>query len=309
MSEETREVRMIPINSIFIPDERVTSQLDDEILEELRESIKQYGILEPLLVAKVDNKLVLIDGLHRMIIAKELGIEKVPCIVKEMSEDELLITNLIVNRQRGKSNPAQEAKLVKLLIDNYKYSINEVARKLSMSKTTVEKYYQIASKLSPQILELLGQGMLSVGCAYWISFVDDKDKQLEIAKAAIEFGYTVEQCKAAAQQALRPEAPPPPGGWTFDETGKPVRVPVKAFPCWKDTDPSQVAYIPVDMNYLEDIKQMFILYCKEMGLLEEEQQPQQQPQPTTTVETTTAPQPQTPQQQTVRQESKDWWPF
>lgn len=309
MAEEKKEIEYVEVDKILIPEERITSQVDPEIMQELRESIKEHGILEPLLVAKVNNQYVLIDGLHRMVVAKELGIEKVPCIVKEMKEDELLITNLIVNRQRGRSNPAQEAKLVKLLIDKYNYSIGEVRRKLGISKQTIDRYYQIASRLSSKVFELFEQGLLSVGCAYWISFLDDPEKQFEIAQNAIEFNYTVEQCKEAVRQAMHPETPPPPGSWTFDETGRPTRVPVKAFPCLEDTDPSQITYIPVDINYLEDIKQMFAMYCKEVlgkkiGVQQEEQSqgaPQEEGAPVHPQQEQ-AQQPQKPQQQ-------DWWPF
>ena len=90
-----QEITYLKPDDILIPEERVTSQLDPEILDELRESIKEHGILEPLLVARVEGKYVLIDGLHRLVIAKELGMDKVPCVVREMREDELLITNLI----------------------------------------------------------------------------------------------------------------------------------------------------------------------------------------------------------------------
>jgi len=99
---ESQNVVQLEVDKILVPEDRVTSVLDDEILAELEESIRQHGILQPLQVALVNDKYVLIDGLHRMLIAKKLGMKTVPAIVKPMSEDELLITNLIVNRQRGR---------------------------------------------------------------------------------------------------------------------------------------------------------------------------------------------------------------
>ena len=293
----------------MIPEERVTRQVDPEIMEELRESIKQHGILEPLLVAKVDDNYILIDGLHRMLVAKELGMDKVPVIIKEMSEAELLITNLIVNRQRGRSNPAQEAKILSLLVDKYGYSLREAAAKLGMSKTTAEKYYQIAHNLSSKVLEMLEQGLLSVGCAYWLSFIEDKNKQEEIAQAAVQYSYTVEQCKEAARQALNPEEPPPPGSWTFTEDWKPQRVPVKAYPCGEEVDPTAVTYIPIALDKLELVQELFKTLCE---TLQEQQlqleQPSQQPTTTSTV-VEQQPPPQTQQQQPQQQQRKDWWPW
>jgi len=317
-SNENKEIVYLKPDEILIPEERVTSQLDPEILNELRESIKQHGILEPLLVGLVDGKYVLIDGLHRLMIAKELGLEKVPCVVKPMSEAELLITNLIVNRQRGRSNPAHEAKVLATLVDRYGISLAEAAQKLGMSKSTAEKYYRIARHLHPQLLEALGQGLLSVGCAYWLTFIEDMNKQLEVGRAAIEFGYTVEQCKEAARQALHPEVPPPPGGWTFDESGRPVRVPIRCAVCGGELYPEEAIYIPVHRECKEVLDIVAQQFMQEQQASQQEQQQQTQelstPVPESTLavpqaapsSTTTVPE-ETPRPET--REKKDWWPF
>ena len=254
---QSSEVVQAEVDKILIPEERVTSVLDEELLQELEASIREKGILQPLLIGEVDGKYVLIDGLHRLIIAKKLGMKTVPAIVKKMSEEELIITNLIVNRQRGKSNPADEARIVKLLIDEYKYSIDLVAEKLNVSPATVEKYYQIARGASEKVLEALKYGNIGVGCAYFLSMVENKTVQDQVLEYAVRWGYTVEQCKAAALSATVPSYTPPPGGWAVDSsTGQPIRVKMKTALCNIDEDPAYVVNIPVPQRYADIVRQI-----------------------------------------------------
>lgn len=254
---QSSEVVQIEVDRILVPEERVTSVLDEELLQELEASIREKGILQPLLVADVDGKLVLIDGLHRLYIAKKLGMKTVPAIVRKMSEEELIVTNLIVNRQRGKSNPADEARIIKLLVDDYHYSFSTVAEKLNMSRSTVEKYYQIAKGGTQKLLEALKYGQISVGCAYYLSMIEDKGKQDEVVEHAIKWQYTVEQCKAAALSATVPQYTPEPGGWMIDtSTGQPVRVKVKTALCNIEEDPAYVVNIPVPAKYADIIREM-----------------------------------------------------
>ncbi|MEM3982485.1 MAG: ParB/RepB/Spo0J family partition protein [Thermofilum sp.] len=254
---QSSEVVQVEVDRILVPEERVTSVLDEELLQELEASIKEKGILQPLLIGEVDGRYVLIDGLHRLYIAKKLGMKTVPCIVRRMSEEELIVTNLIVNRQRGKSNPADEARIVKLLVDGYGYSFSVVAEKLNVSETTVERYYQIAKGGTQKLLEALKLGQVSVGCAYYLSMIDDRQKQDEVLEFAVRWGYTVEQCKAAALSATVPTYTPPPGGWAIDSsTGQPVRVKVKTALCGMEEDPALVVSIPVPQRYADVVRQI-----------------------------------------------------
>jgi len=304
-SQEQQQITYLSPDEILIPEERVTSVLDEEIERELEESIKQHGILQPLQIALVNGKYVLIDGLHRLRIAKRLGISKVPCVVKQMSEDELLVTNLIVNRQRGRSNPAQEAMVVKKLIDDYGYPINRVSELLGMGRSTVEKYYQIATRLSRTCMDLLGSGTLSVGCAYYISFIDDIEKQNNVCTWAIQYGYTVEQCKSAVQSLIQPEAPTP---YTVNiETGEIKPRPIPAYPCGKEVDPSKIVVVQIDADVWPIIQQSFQQLCQE-GFFYGEQTAQQQQQPeelTTETETLTTEVSQPKQEQ--KQAKRDWF--
>lgn len=228
--EERREVEMCRVDDIWVPDTRVTSVVDDETFEELKRSIAVKGILQPILVARTDGKLVLIDGLHRLRAARELGMDRVPCIVKDMTVQDVLIENLITARQRGTSNPADEAIVIRTLIERYGYSYDAVAKIVGMSKDTVKKYYRIA-QLPQEVLDALKFRRIGVQCAYYMTYLmPDREKVLQVLEWAVKFGYTAEQCQAAVMQLLRPSPPaqqesPAAPGWRIDtETGKPERV-------------------------------------------------------------------------------------
>jgi len=304
-SQEQQQITYLSPDEILIPEERVTSVLDEEIEKELEESIKQHGILQPLQVALVNGKHVLIDGLHRLMVAKRLGIQKVPCVVKPMTEDQLLITNLIVNRQRGRSNPAQEAMVVKKLIDDYRYPINQVAELLGMGRSTAEKYYQIATRLSRTCTELLGAGQLSVGCAYYISFIDDIEKQNNVCQWAVQYGYTVEQCKSAVQSLIQPEAPTP---YTVNiETGEIKPRPIPVYPCGKEVDPSKVVVVQIDADVWPLIQKSFEQLCQEGFFYSQEQQQQQQQPEELTTETETLTQQVSQPKPEQKQAKRDWF--
>lgn len=259
-STERQEVVQLEVDKILIPEERVTSVYDEELEAELEASIKQHGILQPLQIAEVDGKYILIDGLHRLQIAKKLGMKTVPCIIKKMSEDQLLITNLIMNRQRGKSNPAEEALVLKKLVDDFKYPLNSAAELLGMSRNTAERYYQIATQCSEKVLDYLGQGLLTVGCAYWISFVEDKNKQNEIADNAVKWQYTVDQCKAAAMSVITPEAEVP---YIVMPTGEMKPKPIPVYPCGKEVEPSDVVVIQFDKSVWPLVEEALKKLCSE----------------------------------------------
>jgi ParB/RepB/Spo0J family partition protein len=274
-STEKQEVVQVEVDKILIPEDRVTSIMDDEILEELERSIRQHGILQPLQLAELDGKLVLIDGLHRLYIAKKLGMKTVPAIIKKMTEDQLLITNLIMNRQRGKSNPAHEARVLAKLIDEYGYDFDKAASLLGMSRHTADRYYRIAKNASAKTFKFLESGVLSVGCAYWLSYIDDKAKQDEIAEYAVKWGYTVEQCKAAAMSVLNPTVPTQ---WEMTITGEMKPRPIPVYPCGKEVEPGKTVVVTFDAEVWPVVEEALKKLCEEGFFYgEKTEQPIEQP--------------------------------
>jgi ParB family chromosome partitioning protein len=226
-------IRHIEVDKIEVPDLRVTSSVDDHIMEELRESMKNEGILQPLQVAKVGDKFIVEDGLHRLVVAKELGMEKVPCIVHEATERELMIRNLVLNRQRGKSNPVHEAQVISHLLENEKLSLDEVSALCNLSPGWVSRLHKI-SHLPAQVLVLVEDGSLAVSSADHLTKLQDPQLQIQVARDAVSWKYTEEQVKARVLDLLQVRPEPGPGDVAFSQDGKPTIIPLVCYFCHQE---------------------------------------------------------------------------
>jgi ParB family chromosome partitioning protein len=214
MSQEKRDieyVRQVPVDQIQVPQDRVTSVFDPEILQELEESIKERGIRVPLSCLEVNGVIWLIDGLHRLQIAKKLGMKTVPCIVRKGEEADLYVENLIMNRQRGRSNPAEEAKLIRKLKDEFGWPWKEISKRLGLSIVTVKDLYDV-SFLPEEVLDLIKHGKLGITKAKLLCQVPDPRDQVKLANMIVMYGYTESQAKLAIEEYLKAlaELPAPP---------------------------------------------------------------------------------------------------
>jgi len=252
--KEEQKVEYIELAKINVPDLRVTSVVDEGLMSEMLESIKARGILEPLAIADVDGEYVLIDGLHRILAARRLGMKEVPCLVKKMTMDNVLMENLIRTRQRGHSDPAQEAEVLRQLVDEFNYSLRQAAQLMGFSATKADKLYKIAA-LPTQIKQMIRAKQIPSEGAYYITFLQDNEKQLEVAEDAMRFGYTVEQIKARVQQLMRPECEPEPGSWSFTPAGEPIRQPFICHICGQPIE-GEAQYIWLDYECLNAVNQL-----------------------------------------------------
>jgi len=192
--EETRSIELVDIDSIYVPAERVTSVWDPELEKEFIESIKVQGILEPIALLDIEGELWLIDGLHRIQAAEKLGMKKVPAIVKKGTLTDLLIENIIRNRQRGKSNAAQEAQVLRILVQQQGLTLTQAAHKMGMSESWARTLLKV-SELPQAVLDYVGRGFLPVSGALFLTYIRDPQAQLDIATDAVKWGYTADQIK------------------------------------------------------------------------------------------------------------------
>jgi ParB family chromosome partitioning protein len=223
-------IRSVEVDLIKVPELRVTSSMDDHIMEELRESIQKEGILQPLQVARIGEDLIVEDGLHRLVVAKELGMKKVPCIIHEATERDLMIRNLVLNRQRGKSNPVHEAQIISYLLNTEKLTLEEVSALCNLSPSWVSRLHKI-SYLPPQVLSLVEEGVLAVSSADHLTKLQDPQLQIQTARDAVSWKYTEEQVKVRVQELLQVRPEPQPGEITFDPSGKPTIIPLVCYLC------------------------------------------------------------------------------
>ena len=178
-------------------------QFDEDALLELSESIKQYGILQPLLVSDKKDYYEIIAGERRWIAAKLAGLKEVPVIVKEFTDQELVEISLIENIQREDLNPVEEAMAYKRLIDEFHLKQDEVAERVGKSRTAVTNSMRLL-KLSEKVQQMLIDEMITAGHARAILAISDKEKQETVAMKVFDEKLSVRETEALVKRMLEP---------------------------------------------------------------------------------------------------------
>ncbi len=191
-SIEEKDVVSLKTSMIEPNREQPRKKFDEEALEELSESIKQYGIIQPIIVCKKDDYYQIIAGERRWRAAKKAGLKEVPVVIKDYSEKEIAEISLIENIQREDLNPIEEAKSYKKLIDDYKLTQDELAKRVSKSRTVITNAMRLL-KLHEEVQKMLVDGALSAGHARAILGIENKEKQLKVAKDVVEKSLSVRQ--------------------------------------------------------------------------------------------------------------------
>ena len=163
---------------------------DEEKLQELCDSIKEHGVLQPILVVKDENGYTIIAGERRWRAAKKAGLKNIPAIIKDYTDTKKKQVALIENIQREDLNIVEVAKAIKELMDIDGYSQTEVAKITGKNISTISNMMRLL-KLQDKILDYLLEGKLVEGQARALLAVEDKDKQLEIAEKIIKNRLTV----------------------------------------------------------------------------------------------------------------------
>ena len=165
--------------------EQPRKMFDEDALIELSESIKQYGVLQPLLVQKKDNYYEIIAGERRWRAAKLAGLNEVPVMIRKYNENEVVEIALIENIQRDNLNPIEEAMAYKRLMEEFQLKQDEVAGKVSKSRAAITNSLRLL-KLDPRVQKMLEEEMISTGHARALLAITNKDQQYEIAQKVFD---------------------------------------------------------------------------------------------------------------------------
>ena len=165
---------------------------DEQALNELAESIKTYGIVQPIIVNKKDNRFVIVAGERRWRAARIAGLKTVPCIVKDYSNQEISEIAIIENLQREDLNPIESARAIKNLIDEFNLTQDEVADKIGKSRPAVANTLRLLT-LPENIVSLVENNKISAGHARALLSLDSSVKQKEIALKIIEKNLSVRE--------------------------------------------------------------------------------------------------------------------
>jgi len=167
-------------------------KFDDEKIDDLATSIKEYGVIQPIIVTKKDNYYQIVAGERRWRAAKKAGLGEIPAIVRTYTEQKNKEIALIENIQRENLNPIEKAKALKELIEKYNLTQQELADKIGISRSGIANTMRILN-LDPRVIELVMQGNISEGHCRSLLNIEDPDKQYRAALYVIETGDSVRE--------------------------------------------------------------------------------------------------------------------
>ncbi len=190
--ENVSRETLLPLIKIEPNRAQPRTRFDEDALQELADSIKQYGIIEPIVVQKRDNHYEIIAGERRWRAARIAGLKEVPVVVKEYSEDEIFTIALIENIQREDLNPIEEAVAYQKLIQELKLKQDEVAEKVSKSRTAITNSMRLL-KLDQRVQQMLIDEMISEGHGRALLPITDPEEQFTLAMKVFDEKLSVRE--------------------------------------------------------------------------------------------------------------------
>jgi len=197
--EESKTILSCGIEEIVPNRSQPRKHFDESKLQELAESIKEKGILEPLIVRRMDQGYELIVGERRWRAAQKAGLKEIPVLVKEVEGPDAMEISLIENLQREDLNPIEEAEAFKRLTEEFRISQGELSTRIGKDRTTITNALRLL-KLPTEIKNQLLQNRITAGHARAILGVETKEKQKELCALIIKKGLSVREAEAIAKR-------------------------------------------------------------------------------------------------------------
>lgn len=202
VKEVVKEVEQkIKINLIEPNKSQPRKQFDEEALQELSDSIKKYGVLEPLIVTKKGDYYEIIAGERRWRAARMAGIKEVPVVIRDYTDKEIMEISLIENIQREDLNPIEEAEAYESLISEYNLKQEEVAERVSKSRSTITNSLRLL-KLCEDVRQMVMYNMISTGHARALIPIEDPKLQYETAAIVYDQKLSVRETEAYVKAIL-----------------------------------------------------------------------------------------------------------
>ena len=207
VKEVVKEVDTIDINKIEPNNNQPRKNFNEDKIHELAESIKQHGLIEPLIVQKGKKGFyTIIAGERRWRAAKLAGVKEVPVIEKEYTDQEILEIGLIENIQRENLNPIEEAIAYKRLLEEFNLKQDEVAERVSKSRTAVTNSMRLL-KLSDKVQQMIIDDMISTGHARALLAIDDPELQYTLANKIFDEKLSVRETEKLVKEIKNPKKP------------------------------------------------------------------------------------------------------
>ena len=196
--QENDTLKKLKITEVEPNRDQPRKNFDQEALEELAQSIGEYGLIQPIVVTKKDGYYSIIAGERRWRASKLAGLKEIPAIIRDDDEKVNSEISLIENMQREDLNPYEKALGIRTLIDNYGLSQEDVAKKLGKGRSTIANWVRVLN-LEPRVLEMAKNGKLTEGHCKALLAITDPEKQYTTAIQMLERGQTVRQVEKKAK--------------------------------------------------------------------------------------------------------------
>ena len=196
--QENDVLKNLKITDIEPNREQARKKFDEEAISELSESIKMYGVIQPIVVTKKDGYYSIIAGERRWRAAKKAGLKEIPAIIREDDDKTNKQISLIENIQRENLNAVEKAYGIRALMDEYNLTQEEIAKQLGKSRSAIANSVRILN-LCPEVLDLAKQGKLTEGHCKALLAIQDPEEQIKTALRIVENGDTVRSTEKKVQ--------------------------------------------------------------------------------------------------------------
>ena len=204
MKEETGQAEtLVKITKVEPNREQPRKNFDEDTLQELADSIKQFGLLQPILVQDREDYYEIIAGERRWRAAKLAGLKEVPVIVKNYTEQEIMEISLIENIQREDLNPIEEAIAYKRLLEEFNLKQDELAERVSKSRTTITNSMRLL-RLCEYVRQMIIDGKLTTGHARALISIEDEEQQKQLAERIFDEKLSVREVEKIVKGILNP---------------------------------------------------------------------------------------------------------
>lgn len=201
---EKKAETMVKLVDIEPNKDQPRSNFNEDALLELADSIKQFGVIQPLVVQKKDKYYKIIAGERRWRAAKIAGVKEVPVIIKDYSDEEVMEIALIENIQREDLNPIEEAQAYRRLLQEYNLKQDEIAEKVSKSRTAITNSMRLL-KLADDVQQMVIDEMITSGHARALLAIEDKEKQILIANQIFDEKLSVRETEKLVKSVINPK--------------------------------------------------------------------------------------------------------
>ena len=198
---------MVKLSMVEPNGEQPRKNFDEDSLLELAESIKQFGLLQPIIVQDRKNHYEIIAGERRWRAAKMAGLKEIPVIIKNLTNQEIVEISLIENIQREDLNPIEEAQAYKRLLEEFNLKQDEVAERVSKSRTPVTNSMRLL-KLCDEVQQMVVNEMISTGHARALLSIEDPEEQYMIAQKVFDEKMSVREVEKLVKDLHKPEKAP-----------------------------------------------------------------------------------------------------